>query len=82
MDQNEISFEALFKCGAFKRYESPEFKEAFSELYCIMDGKLSDFDTRDKIEVASNICCSAAHRSGFEQGFRFAVKLMRALNNI
>lgn len=82
MDQNEISFEAIFRSSSFKMYTSPRCEKAYEEFEQFLQSKFSNYDIRNKIETEANRCCSAAHESGFEQGFCFAVKLMKILYDI
>ena len=79
MDPNEFSFEALFSCSEFKRYTSPSYKEATAKFYNFLGSKFSDFKEFSDIESEANKYSTAAQESGFEQGFRFAVKLLRNL---
>lgn len=79
MDFNEFSFEALFRCNDFCFCDSPELEAADKEFDRILKRNITDRDIYREIECASNEHNSAAQRSGFEQGFRFAVKLMRKL---
>ena len=79
MDFNEFSFEALFKCDDFCFCASPELEAANKEFDRLLKNKITDRDTYRDVEFASGKHSSAAQRSGFEQGFRFAVKLMRRL---
>lgn len=77
MDNNEISFEAVFKNSDFKRYESPEYLKAVFEFDRLIKNKLTDNKIREEIDNASTKCCTAAQDSSFEQGFCFAVKIIR-----
>ena len=79
MDLNTISFEALFNCNEFERYTSPAYKKATEKYYKFLADNISDPDIRDKFESEANRYCAAAEESSFEQGFRFAVKLLRHL---
>ena len=79
MDPNEISFEALFKCADFEWCDSPKLESATRDLREFLKSKLDDHDACDEISSASIAYCSAAQESGFEQGFRFAVKLLKNL---
>ena len=82
MDNNEFSFEALFRCAEFKRSTSPEYKRATDEFYDFLESKFSDSKTFNEFESEATKYCTAAQESGFEQGFCFAVKLMKFLQNI
>lgn len=82
MDNNEFSFEAVFRNDEFKRYESPEFLKAVFEFDGLIKNKLSDADIREQIDNASSKCSIAAQDSSFEQGFCFAVKLIRFICGI
>ena len=82
MDYNEFSFEALFRCSEFKRYTSPEYKEVTDKFYDFLGSKFSDFKEFSEFESESNRYSTAAQESGFEQGFCFAVKIIKFLNNI
>ena len=79
MDLNRISFEDLFKCADFEWYDSPELEAVTRNFSQMLQGRISDSDICNEIKTASNKCRNAAQRSGFEQGFRFAVKLLRNL---
>ena len=79
MDFNEFSFEALFRCSDFCFCYSPELEAADKKFDRILKRIITDHDIYREIEAASNEHNSAAQKSGFEQGFRFAVKLMRRL---
>ena len=82
MDFNEISFEALFESCEFKRYVSPEYKAATEKFYNFIEEKFSAFNDRSEFEREANLYCTAAEESGFEQGFCFAVKIIKFLNNV
>ena len=82
MDTNEFSFDALFKCSDFKCYDSPELIAADKEFYKLLKNRITDRSIYIEIECASNEHGSVVHKSGFEQGFCFAVKLMKALERI
>ena len=83
MDNNEFSFEALFnKCSEFERYTSPEYKNAYDRFYKFLENNLDDRKMIDNFESEANLYCSFAEESGFEQGFCFAVKIIKFLNNI
>lgn len=82
MDNNEFSFEAVFRNDEFKRYESPEFLKAVFEFDKLIKSKLGDVEIREQIDNASAKCCIAAQDSSFEQGFCFAVKLIRFMCEI
>ena len=79
MDFNEFSFEALFKCTDFCFCNSPELEAADKKFDRVLKRNITDHDIYREIESASNEHNSAAMQAGFEQGFRFAVKLMRRL---
>ena len=79
MDLNDISFEALFKCDIFEWYDSPKLEKITLEFSQFLNEKLDSSEICHEIEAASNKCCAAAQESGFEQGYRFAVKLLRHL---
>ena len=83
MDENEFSFEALFnKCSEFKRYTSPEYKNAYDRFYKFLNDNLNDSRLVDKFENETSLYCTFAEESGFMQGFCFAVKIIKFLNNI
>ena len=82
MDSNEFNFEALFRCAQFIRYTSPAYKKATDVFYDFLKRKFDDFNSYNEFESESNKYCTAAQESGFEQGFCFAVKLMKALERI
>lgn len=82
MDENEFSFEALFSCAEFKRYTSPAYKRVTDEFYDYLESKFRDSKTFNEFESEANKYSTAAQESGFEQGFCFAVKLMKFLQNI
>lgn len=77
MDNNELSFEAVFRNSEFKRYESPEFLKSVFEFDKLIKNKLNDDEIREEIDNAAAKCCTAAQDSSFEQGFCFAVKIIR-----
>ena len=79
MDFNEFSFEALFRCHDFKCWDSPESIAADKEFDKILKRTITDHDIYREIESASNEHCSVIQKSSFEQGFCFAVKLMKKL---
>ena len=79
MDFNEFSFEALFKCKDFCFCDSPELDAADREFIEALENNICDKDTYNHLEYTAVKCCDAAQKAGFEQGFRFAVKLMRRL---
>ena len=78
MDFNEFSFEALFSSCDFERYDSQQLKKAVADLNKLLQSKFN-FDVCCEIETASNRCCNAAQEAGFEQGFLFALRLMKKL---
>ena len=82
MDQNEFSFEALFKSTDFVWYDSPKVKSSVQSFFQLLKSKVSDHDTYDAISCALTACSADSHEAGFEQGFCFAVKLMRKLYDI
>ena len=82
MDLNKISFESLFECCEFKRYVSPNYTAATEKFYKFLEEKFSEFNVRCEFETEVNLYCTAAGGSGFEQGFRFAVKIIKFLNDI
>ena len=79
MDQNEFSFEALFKCSGFKWWYPPELEAAGREFDEILESKITDRKIYLDIEYASNKYNSIVQNAAFEQGFCFAVKLMKKL---
>ena len=79
MDHNEMSFEALFRCSNFIIWDSPKLKKAAFDLRTLLKSKVSDRAVYDEISAAANAFSTASYESGFEQGFRFAVKLLRNL---
>ena len=79
MDFNEFSFEALFRCPDFKSWDSPELIAADKEFFKLLKSRITDHSIYIEIECASNEHCAIVQESGFEQGFRFAVKLMKKL---
>lgn len=82
MDCNEISFEALFKNGEFKIYESEELLAAFKKLNDILESCVTDNMIRSKIESAALTCSLEAQHGSFKQGFCFAVKLIKSVMKI
>ena len=82
MDQNEFSFEALFSCSEFKRYTSLKYQKAYNRFYEFLENNLSDRDSIHDFESEANMYSSAAEEAGFEQGFCFAVKIMKFLSKI
>lgn len=79
MDLNEFSFEALFRCPSFKWWYSSELENASKEFDEILQSKINDRKIYLDIEYASNTYNSIVQNTAFEQGFCFAVKLMRKL---
>lgn len=79
MDFNEFNFEALFKSPSFKWWYSPKMEAADREFDEILKSKITDRKIFLEIEYVSNKRNSVAQDTGFEQGFRFAVKLMKRL---
>lgn len=82
MDCNEFSFDALFDNSAFKTYESEEFLTAFEDLNRALESYISDMVVRSNIESAALGCTAEAQKASFEQGFCFAVKLIKSLMRI
>ncbi len=82
MDCNEFSFDALFNNGEFKIYESRELLEAFKELNIALESHIGDESIRSHIGMTAMGCASEAQRASFEQGFCFAVKLIKSLMRI
>lgn len=82
MDCNEFSFDALFDNSEFKAYESAEMLTAFNELNIVLESHIADEGLRSYIELSVCGCTAEAQRASFEQGFRFAVKLMKSLLGI
>lgn len=82
MDLNEFSFEALFKCPGFKWWYSPGLEAASKEFDEILQSKITDRKIYLEIEYASNHYNSIVQNTAFEQGFCFAVKLMKRLYDI
>ena len=79
MDLNEFNFKALFKSRDFKWCDSPELEAADKEFDELLKSRITDRRAYFDIDYASNKHTSIAQESGFEQGFCFAVKLMRKL---
>ena len=82
MNSNDFDLDTFFDYYEFEFEESSEQKETVSNFNEMLKSKLDDFGLCDEIESSSSLCCAAAERSGFRQGFKFAVKLMKALNRI
>ena len=83
MDNNEFSFEALFnKCSEFKRYSSLKCQKAYNRFYEFLENNLNSRDIIHSFESEANMYSSAAEESGFEQGFCFAVKIIKLLQKI
>ena len=79
MDFNEFSFEALFKCPSFKWCYPPKAEAASKEFDEILKSKITDGKIYLDIEYAVNKFNSISQDAAFEQGFCFAVKLMKKL---
>lgn len=82
MDPNEFSFEALFRSGDFKIYESEEQKSACAELNRVLELYTKDIETMRQIENAAWGYASASRYAAFTQGFCFAVKSIKFLLKI
>ena len=82
MDCNEFSFDALFENSAFKIYESEKLFAAFEELDTVLESFVGDAVIRSYIESAALGCTMEAQRASFEQGFCFAVKLLKGIMRI
>lgn len=82
MDNNEFSFDALFKCGGFHFYESAKTSYAYNELERFIDKNIKDGDVAD--ELKSNVECyrCSSLDDGFKQGFCFAVKSLKFMLKI
>ena len=72
MDCNEFSFDALFDNGEFKIYE----------LNIVLESHIGDESIRSHIGMTAMGCASEAQKASFEQGFCFAVKLIKSLMSI
>ena len=79
MDSNEFSFNALFRCPNFIWYDSVKLEEEAHNVTKLLTDNLEDNEFFDKITTAIDKYNSVAQENGFEQGFHFAVKLMRKL---
>ena len=79
MDLNLFNFKALFNSSDFKWCNSPELEAADREFDELLKRSVTDRRAYFDIDYASNKHTSIAQESGFEQGFRFAVKLMKRL---
>ena len=79
MDLNEFNFKALFKSRDFKWCDSPELEAADKKFDDLLKSMVTDRKAFFELDYASNKHTSIAQESGFEQGFRFAVKLMKKL---
>ena len=79
MDLNEFSFEALFKSTDFVWYDSPKVKASAQNFNQLLKSKISDHDTYDKISCALTECSADSLEAGFEQGFLFALRLIKGL---
>lgn len=79
---DDFDVEEFFDYYRFNFEDPPELKKTYNNFNQFLKDKFSDIDLCHEIEASSNICCSAAQQSGFEQGFCFAVKLMKALYKI
>ncbi len=82
MDTNEFSFDALFDNSKFKIYESAELLSAFKELNIVLESHIGDESIRSHIGMAALYCTTEAQKASFEQGFCFAVKLIKSLMSI
>ena len=77
MDNNEISFETILHNAEFKRCQSAENMRAAALFEIFLTKNFPDLEEREKVDKATAAYVYAAENSAFEQGFSFAVKLMK-----
>ncbi|MCM1024542.1 MAG: hypothetical protein NC395_10855 [Prevotella sp.] len=82
MDCNKFSFDALFSTEQFIVYESEALLSAYKELNDVIEQYIADDIIRSKVESAALSCSMEARCCSFEQGFCFAVKLLKKINEI
>lgn len=82
MDNNEFSFDALFKCGEFRRYESTKTSYAYNELEQLIDKNIKDDDISDELKSDIEHYRCLSFDDGFKQGFCFAVKSLKFMLKI
>lgn len=82
MDNNEFSFDALFKCGEFRRCEGTKTSYAYNELEQFIGKSIKDDDISDELksDIENYRCLS--FDDGFKQGFCFAVKSLKFMLKI
>lgn len=82
MDNNEFSFDALFKCGEFSRYESTKTGYSYNELEQFIDKNIKDSDISDELKSNIEAYRCLSFDDGFKQGFCFAVKSLKFMLKI
>lgn len=80
MDTNEISFDAIVHNPEFKRCQFPENITAAEIFHEFLNDNIEDHSLRDKIESAAVAYVTASENAAFEQGFSFAVKMIKFIN--
>lgn len=82
MDNNEFSFDALFKCCEFNTCESTETSYAYNELEQLIDKSIKDDDISDELKSDIEHYRCLSYDDGFKQGFCFAVKSLKFMLKI
>ena len=82
MDNNEFSFDALFKCSEFRRCESTKTSYAYNELEHFISKNIKDDDIADELKSDIEHYRCLSFDDGFKQGFCFAVKAIKFLMKI
>lgn len=82
MDNNEFSFDALFKCGGFRSCESTKTSYAYNELERFIDKNIKDSDIADELRSNAESYRCSSFDDGFKQGFCFAVKSLKFMLKI
>ena len=80
MDTNEISFEAILHNPEFKRCRTVENMRAAALFEFFLDENFPSFEMREKVAHAVGAYLVDSENAAFEQGFRFAVKLMKFID--
>ena len=81
MDANEFSFEALFNCNDFRFDESHSFIESYAELNSMLENEMYKSDLQSRLDRVTHQCIYDAHADAFKQGFSFAVKSIKFIQN-
>lgn len=82
MDNNKFSFDALFDCDDFVRYESKETKRAFAAFCEFAECNTKDEFLEDEFYDHLHGFKGSVFNDGFKQGFCFAVKSIKFLMKI